>query len=98
VAEYELHVGAGAGLNRAAVIVERCCEEAGLRVTLKGGLVAYPGCVHWHLKRGKDKGTLEVTLWPAQRRLWFKVASNRDGPWIAAAIERLKPCIEGALR
>jgi hypothetical protein len=98
VAEYDLRVGADADLSWAAAVVERCCHEAGLRITLRDTLAAYPGCVHWHLKYGKEKGTLEVTLWPAQRRAWFKVATNRDGPWIAAAIERLKPCIESALR
>jgi len=98
VAEYDLRVGADADLGRAAAVIERCCAGAGLRVTLTDTLAAYPGCVHWHLKYGKEKGTLEVTLWPAQRRAWFKVATNRDGPWIAAAIERLKPCIESALR
>lgn len=98
VAEYELRVGADADLDQAAAVIEQCCARAGLRITLRGSLTAYPGCMHWHLKHGADKGTLEITLWPPQRRLWFKVTSNRNGSWIAAAIERLMSCIEGALR
>lgn len=98
VTEHVLLVSPRADLSIAEPVIESCCAEAGLRVTLKGALAAYPGCVHWHLRHGNDKGTLEITLWPAQRRIWFKVASNRGGPWIAAAIEQLKPCIEGALR
>jgi hypothetical protein len=66
-------------------------------VTLCGTLKQYPGCVHWHLKHGADKGTLEITLWRAQRRVWFKVSSNRSAKWIELTMNNLKACIESAL-
>jgi len=51
------------------MLVETACAAEGLRQTLKGPLAKYPGSVHWHFKKGKQRGTLEITLWKAQRRL-----------------------------
>jgi hypothetical protein len=50
--------------------------------------------VHWHFKRAGEKGTLEVTWWPKHRKLWFKVADGREGPWIRTAMERLREQLE----
>jgi hypothetical protein len=74
--------------------VERAAAEAGLTVTLRGTLAAYPGCTYWHLKRGREPGTLEVTWWPQTGRLWFKVANNRHGWWIEDARRLLANRIE----
>ncbi len=68
--------------------------QSGLRITLQGTLAAYPGCLHWHLKQGKEPGTLELTWWPAQRRLWFKVASGRRGAWIEVAVAQFRGQLE----
>ena len=70
------------------------CYTVGLRVTLKGTLAQYPACVHWHLKRGAEKGVLEMTLWPAGRRLWFKVGDHRRGDWMTTTIAQLKQVLE----
>jgi hypothetical protein len=78
-------------------VVERACAAEGLRLTLKGTLAGYPGCVHWHYKKGKERGTLEITWWESKRRLWFKVAAGRTGEWIEAAAEKLKKRIEKQL-
>lgn len=66
----------------------------GLRVTLKGTLVQYPGSVHWHLKYGQQTGTLELTLWPQTPRLWFKVSAHRPGAWMGVVVPRLKDHLE----
>ena len=71
-------------------VVERACAAEGLILTLKGTLASYPGCVHWHYKRGKERGTLEITWWESKRRLWFKVAAGRRGEWIEPTMEKLK--------
>jgi dihydroxyacetone kinase-like protein len=47
-----------------ATSMEMVCEYANLRVTLKGTLKKYPGCIHWHLKREGERGTLEMTWSP----------------------------------
>jgi hypothetical protein len=78
-----------------AAAVDRACAEAGLLVTMRGPLAAYPGCIHWHVKKGRLPGTLEITWWPQSGRLWIKVANNRDGPWIDAAVGELRRRIEG---
>jgi hypothetical protein len=61
--------------------VESACAAEGLRLTLKGTLKQYPGCTHWHYQRGKDRGTLEITFWPAQNRALRKRFSPRS-PWL----------------
>jgi hypothetical protein len=42
--------------------------------------------MHWHYKRGRQRGTLEITLWPLGRRAWFAVHANRGAAWIDDAI------------
>ena len=66
--------------------VEDTALAAGLTISSRGTLRSYPGCVHWHLTRAGSTGTLEPTWWPAKRRLWLKVASNREAPWISEAV------------
>jgi hypothetical protein len=82
------------GLVRA---VEQICVANGLTCTLKGTLASYSGCIHWHFKKGKQKGTLEVTWWESKHRLWFKLANGRKGEWIDESMPRLKEQIEKAL-
>jgi hypothetical protein len=74
--------------------VEQLCANAGLTQTLKGTLAAYPGCTHWHYKRGRERGVLEITWQPRIARLWFKVARNRAGTWIEKAVLDLKSQLE----
>ncbi len=92
--EIEVRIAPDATLDKAEAIIEAACAAEGLRLTLKGTLKQYPGCVHWHYKLGKEAGTLEITLWAAKRRLWFKVSAGREGEWIEKAIERMKGEIE----
>lgn len=60
----------------------------GLRVTLAGTLAAHPGCVHLHLKRSNEPGTLELTHLPSSGELWASVTRSRDAAWINPAITR----------
>jgi hypothetical protein len=68
--------------QRVATRVEQVLHRRGLLLTMKGTLKTYPGCTHWHYKNGREPGTLELTLWPARRRLWIKVQAGRAAPWI----------------
>jgi hypothetical protein len=63
-----------------------------LRITLKSTLIKYPGCVHWHLKRGKETGTLEATLW--QGKCWFSMSMGRMALWLEPCAERMKQVLE----
>jgi hypothetical protein len=69
-----------------ADIVEQVCITAGLQLSLKGTLAQYPGSVHWHFKQGGQRGTLELTWWEKENRLWFKVAAGRSAAWIDAEL------------
>jgi hypothetical protein len=93
----EVNVLPGADLSHAEQVIEACCAAEGLIVSVKRTLVSYPGCVHWHFKRPAPRGTLEMTWWPKERRLWFSVHTGRIGAWIEEAIVRLKEDMERKL-
>jgi hypothetical protein len=95
--ELAVPVPAGADLAHIEDTVESLCADAGLRQTLKGTLASYPGCVHWHYARARERGTLEVTCWPAQQRLWFKVSAGRAAPWISTLLPQLQTTLAAAL-
>jgi len=69
----------------------------GLSVNLKGSLAKYPGCIHWHLKRDGQRGTLEITVWVSARRIWFSIQTGRTGAWIEETTVRLKEDLERKL-
>src|SRR5437870_4197182 len=84
--ECPVPVPAAAAAAGVAALVDAACDATGLTVTLRGTLRQYPGSVHWHCKRGQVRGTLEVTWWPAGRRLWLSVQAGRQGEWTDAAL------------
>ena len=53
-----------------------------LQVASDGTLKSLPGSRHWHLKRPKEPGTLEITYCPNDGRLWVCYHSNRAGRWV----------------
>lgn len=95
----EIDIPIPATAQNAAIVkaVELAAQKVGLTLTLKGTLATYPGCIHWHYKNGKERGTLEITWWPQGKRLWFKVAANRWGEWVPDAVSRLKRSITSKL-
>ena len=95
--EIELQIPTDISLDSMPAVVENACVQEGLITTLKGTLSQYPSCVHWHLKKGKERGTLEITWWEPEKRLWFKVAKNRSGDWIEETIQNLKNRIENSM-
>ena len=78
--------------------VERHIERAiasipQLRVASRGTLKTRPGSIHWHLKFARDLGTLELTYWPAEQRLWFKIHPRRRADWMEDVVQRLSRAI-----
>jgi hypothetical protein len=65
------------------------CQTNGLKPSNPTPLKTYPGSLHWHLTKPGQAGTLELTWWPKGQRLWAKVASNREAPWIDQALQEL---------
>jgi hypothetical protein len=81
--------------SAAVRIVEACLAAEKLIIVRKGTLKKYPGCIHWHVKRGSQRGTLELTLW--QSRLWSKVNAGRTGDWIEATVANFLKGLDQAL-
>jgi len=62
--------------------IDQAIADVGLNVTLRTSLRKFPGSVHWHVKHGRESGTLEITFWPLERRAWFTIQSGRRADWI----------------
>ena len=95
--EIEFAVPRNADLTQAIKLIEKICAQYELILAMKGSLAAYPGCIHWHYKREKQKGTLELTLFARDRRVWAKVQDGRKAPWIEKDLPALQWAIERAL-
>ena len=95
--EVELQIPDSVPSEAVIGIVEQVCASHGLTTTRKGTLMSYPQSVHWHYKSGKQKGTLEITWWERQHRLWFKVAEGRVDEWMDQKLPPLKEQIEKSL-
>ena len=76
--------------------IERAAAAEGLDPGERKTLRAFPGSIHWHLRRPGTAGVLELTYWPGQGRLWFDVHDNRRAEWIAPALEQLRAGFEQA--
>ncbi|HEX4056497.1 MAG TPA: hypothetical protein VHX86_19725 [Tepidisphaeraceae bacterium] len=83
--------------GKIAVVIDRTTIDLGLTMTMRGTLKSFPGCTHWHLKRDRGRGTLEITWWPHRRKLWIKIQSGRTAAWIDEIAPRFKREIETRL-
>ena len=61
---------------------------------MKGSLSTYPGSIHWHYKSSGQKGTVEITLLAAQRRIWLQVQDGRRAAWIDRELPAIRREIE----
>ena len=92
--EVTIHIANRHAADRIVELVESSCAALGLDRALKGTLKSYPGSIHWHYKKAKARGTLEITWWAAGPRLWIKVAAGRSAGWIEETIPILKERLE----
>jgi len=84
--------------GRAGQLIESVCAAHGLDIGMKAGLAGLPGSTHWHYKKGREKGTLELTVFPRQRRIWAQVQNGRKAPWIDGILPKIRRDVERALR
>lgn len=96
--QIEFKVPKAPDMSAAETLVERTCAAHGLTVAMKGSLATFSGSVHWHYKQPKQKGTLELTLLPADQRIWAQIHNNRAAAWIDALLPRIQQDIEKALK
>lgn len=96
--EVEFRIPEERNLNRAEALIERVCAERGLHVAMKGSLASYPGSIHWHFKKNKEKGTMEITLLKKDHRIWAQVQDGRKADWIDKELPGLRRAVEKELR
>jgi len=89
----EIELPPDVSLEEMAAAIDRAIVHVGLSVTLRGSLKKFPGCTHWHAKLGRQAGTLEITLWPQQRRAWFTIQNGRAASWIADQMKSISSAI-----
>jgi hypothetical protein len=95
--EVEFHVLGGAQLKHAGAAIESACSAEGLEIGMKGTLASFPGSTHWHFRRPGERGTLEITLFPSQKRIWAQIQDGRRAPWIDACLVNIKDALERKL-
>lgn len=95
--EVEIRVPPRVDWLQAERTVEAVCAASGLAVALKATLVRYPGSVHWHLRRERQAGTLEITLWESAHRIWLSTQTGRAAPWIDQTVPDLRQALETGL-
>ncbi len=61
--------------------LEKLFTAMGLTITMQGVLKSIAANRHWHLKNGKQKGVLEVTLMHETGEVLLSVHDNRRGGW-----------------
>ena len=93
--EVDLFKSDGRTIARLSEIIDELSAEQGLSIRMKTSVAKFPGSIHWHLKKGRERGTLEVTLLPAESRLWFSMHQNRSADWVMNAAREFKRRIEG---
>ena len=93
----EIHLQPEANLGMVESAIEASLAAGGLEVSLRGTLKKHAGCIHWHAKSPGQSGTLEVTLWPQQRRAWFTIQNGRTADWIAVKVPELQRTLQSRL-
>jgi hypothetical protein len=95
--QIEVHIDP-AGIDEQLIpLLEGAIAHFGLQIRKKGILRTYPGSQHWHIFKPGERGTLEVTIWPEGKRVWFSVQSRRRAEWIEEIVPQLKAWVEGQM-
>jgi hypothetical protein len=84
----------GRKLARLSETIDEISAEQGLSIRMKKPVAKFSGSIHWHLKKGRERGTLEVTLLPVKRGLWFSMHENRSADWVMYAAHEFQRRIE----
>jgi hypothetical protein len=84
--------------DQIANAIVRAIGELSLIVTMRETLKKFPGSIHWHIKNGRERGTLEITYWPEEHRAWFTIQDGRKADWIEEKISLLDMAIRKNLK
>lgn len=82
--------------------IEKIIHTYRLNITQKTTLSTLKGSIHYHLKKGKEAGVIELTYWASKHRLWTEIHDNRQADWnkdmIIPFTQALATCFCGELR
>jgi hypothetical protein len=96
--EVEFQVSPLSPLTDVDPTIESACTAEGLQLGMKGTLASFPGSTHWHFKRPRERGTLEITSFPRDRRIWAQIQDGRRAEWIDPCLAKIKSAVEKKLK
>lgn len=96
--EIEFTVPKDGDLTAAPNVIESVCLDMGLSLTMKSSLSTHSGSLHWHFRKQKEKGTLELTVLPSSGRIWASIQSGRRAPWIYELLPKIRREVEGRMQ
>jgi hypothetical protein len=96
--EVEFRIPSSAQLTYADSTIESACAAEGLQIGMKSTLAGFPGSTHWHFKRSSERGTLEITLFPRDRRIWASIQDGRRAAWIDSCLVIIRNVVEEDLQ
>ena len=94
---WEIQVGGRWNSAAIARTIERAGESCGLSQSMKGSLRKFEGCTHWHFKKPGHSGTIELTMWSQERRVWISVQAGRRADWIKRELPEIIDMLQRAL-
>jgi hypothetical protein len=95
--EVEFQIAPSARLTDVDSKIGSTCIAEGLLIGMKGTLASFPGSTHWHFKKPGERGTLEITFFPRDRRIWAQIQDGRRADWIDSCLERIRQTVEKKL-
>ena len=96
--EVEFQIPPFAPLTDIVATIESACTAEGLQFGMKGTLASYQGSTHWHFKRPRERGTLEITYFPRDGRIWAQIQDGRRAEWIDPCLAKIKSAVERKLK
>jgi hypothetical protein len=73
-----------------ALQIETNCSGLGLSLTMKTSLKTMNKNFHWHYKKSKLKGVLEITLLPLTNEIILSCKKNREAEWMTEVCDILR--------
>jgi hypothetical protein len=96
--EVEFQIPPSVPLADVDATVESACTAEGLQIGMKGKLASFPGSTHWHFKRPRERGVLEITFFPREGRIWAQIRDGRRADWIDPCLAKIKSVVEKKLK
>jgi hypothetical protein len=72
-----------------SVVIERVALGLRLEMAIRTNLKSHPTAIHWHFRRPRTTGTLEITYDPISRQAWFSTRPGRTKAWVYEAMQAI---------